>query len=255
MARKYDKDIGAEIELIRKNLMAKDLFEQISKVVIAYSGDTMMIASDLVCGKPCNTRLQFAYNCAAELITIYGRCTFAGFLQVIEAWGRHKHGSDPKEALYFGEELLQWAMRCPLEFGSDPGDLTREDPMDRGDFLEHLGDDVWAGVPMNILWDIPEIPVCEQSAVTQPFAAQWVPTYASPVLEHKSSYEGDFDKDLGWLKDHQYYKHFRLAAGRQGCRADDYGSGLYIAKMNMLTKDYERALAVTHEAYQRRIFK
>lgn len=254
MARKYDKDISVEIELIRKNFMAKDLFEQVSQVVAVYGGDTMMIASDLVCNKPCQPRLQVAYEEALDLITTHGRCTFAGFLQVVEAWGRYKHGSDPKEALYFGEELINWAVQLPVEYGRDPGDFLREDPMDRGEFLEHLDDDVWQGTPIDTSWDVPKIPFCEKSGVDRPIDARLIPVHESQPVEYVSAYKGDFDKDLKWLKDHQYYKHFKLAAGRRGL-LDGYGSGLHVAKMNMLTEDYERALAVTHEAYKRRIFK
>lgn len=254
MARKYDKDITVEIELIRKNRIARDVFEQVSHLVRAYEGDTMMIASDLVCRKACSDRMVPAFKVAEELISVYGRCTFAGFLQVVEAWGRFKQGSDPSEALYFGEELINWAVQLPSRFGEDRGDMTREDLLDRGDILEHLGDDEWEGTRINVDWDIPSIPVCAKSGAGRLIDARLIPAAKLEYTPPVSDYEGDFDQDLEWLKDNQYYKHFKLAAGRQG-GVECPGSGLHVAKLNMLAADYTRAVKVTIEANKRGIFK
>jgi hypothetical protein len=254
MSRKYDKNIVEEIELIRKNPIARDLFEQVSIVVQAYGGDTMMIASDLVCRKACSDRMAPAYKMADDLINAFGRCTFAGFLQVVEAWGRHQQGSDPSEALYFGEELLNWAIQLPVQFGEDPGDLSCEDPLNRGEFLEHLTDDVWAGIPINVLWDVPKIPVCEKSGVARPIDVRPILRLATEHEPYLSTYEGDFDKDFAEFKDHQYYKDFRLAAVQRG-GAFEYMDQIHRVKRLLSHKDFARCVAITTEAIKRGHFK
>lgn len=258
MSRKYDKNIVEEMELIRKNPMARDLFEQFSMLVQAYGGDTMMIASDLVCRKPCSGRLVPAFKMADGLINTFGRCTFAGFLQVVEAWGRHQQGGDPSEALYFGEELLNWAVQLPITFGSDPGDLNREDPMSRGEYLDYLDSldgDVWNGVPINVEWDIPKVQVVEKSVVDHPIDARLIP---QPAIEHKpyvSVYEGDFDKDFAEFKEHQYYKDFRLAVLQHDVKFEERSAKMEVIQRNIGAAEFARIAAIAKEAYRRGHFK
>ena len=254
MSRKYDKNIVEEMELIRKNPMTRDLFEQFSMLVQAYSGDTMMIASDLICRKPCSERLTAAFKMAGDLINAYGRCTFAGFLQVVEAWGRHQQGSDPSEALYFGEELLNWAVQLPVSFAGDPGDLKCRNPMSRGEYLDSLGSDVWEGTHINTDWDVPKVPVCAKSGVDRPIDARLIPPQVIEPKSHSSRYKGDFDKDFAEFKEHKYYKDFRLAAlhkdGRVTC------SPLTDRIRRLMSRDeFDRCVAISTEASIRGHFK
>ena len=195
MSRKYEHDIVKEMNLVVKNALALNAFKDIGQLVVMYQGDYMMIASDLACGKACSPQMEPAYQRAVELIIHHGRCTFAGFLQLIEANNLHANGKDPSEALYFGEELLQWTARQEGEFPlHDPTDIQRDDILDRGDILKYLGVDVYR-MP---IWEVQEI---------------WGPT----SITH---YEGDIEVDFPVLKEHQYWKDFRLAIHKRGRRYD-----------------------------------
>lgn len=252
MSRKYDKNIVEEMELIRKNPLAADIFEQISRLVHMYGGDTMMIASDLVSGKAYSVKMEPAYQCAVELIHIYGRCEFAGFLQVVEAWGRHNSGSDPSLALYFGEELLPWAATLPLHPMSDPGDIRRENVLDRGDTLETLDQDLWAGVTIPTNWDIAKAITARPPSLMNAIPAQHL---SIKSIAYEPTYEGDFDKDFAEFKDHQYYKDFRLAVLQHNVNFEHWSAKMEVIQRNIGGAEFKRVCAIAKEAYHRGHFK
>lgn len=229
MSRKYEHDIVKEMGLVVKNALAIDAFKDIGQLVVMYQGDYMMIASDLVSGKACAPQMEPAYQRAVELIMYHGRCTFAGFLQLVEANNLHANGKDPSEALYFGEELLQWAARVELDgFSYDPTDSQREDVLDRGDILKYLDTDVFS-MP---IWHVQEI---------------WDPK----SITH---YEGDIDVDLAALKDHQYWKDFRLAIYKRGRRYGVDDKVVVIARV-LGSVEYRRICQILDVAIERGLIK